>query len=122
ATITISNLFHPRTVEESLGHDGKGPVPGIKNEANNWDLRGHRSRIVQVDDEALQLFAKLYDPEGTPAREARLPVVHSHEILEVLRRFAEVPETLGHRAEEWYSTVCFDETGRVKDGTIKRET
>lgn len=120
--VSMSNLFHPRTVDESFVHDGKGPVPGIKNDADNWDLRGHRSRLVRVTDDALKLFAKLYDPEGTPAREARLPVVHSAEILDVLRRFADGQQTLGHLGDQWYSTVCFDETGRVRDGTLKRDT
>lgn len=122
ASAQVSNLFHPRTLDESLGHDATGEVPGIKTEAGHWDLRGHRSRVVRIDDQALSLFAKLYDPAGTPPRQARLPVVHSAEILDVLRRFAEVPETLGSHEDEWYSTVCFDETGRVKDGTIRRET
>ena len=121
AMLQVSNLFHPRTLDESIEHDGKGPVPGIKNENNNWDLRGHRSRIVQVDDDALQLFAKLYDPEGTPAREARLPLVHSREILEVLRRFAEVPRTLGSLSGTYYSTEHFHQTNSQKDGTIREE-
>ncbi len=118
----ISNLFHPRTLDDSLVHDGNGEVPGIKTDADEWDLRGHRSRIVRIDDAALALFAKLYDAPGTAPREARLPVVHSAEILEVLRRFAETPATLGSQEDTWFSTVCFDETGRVKDGTIARET
>src|SRR5690606_33385059 len=92
--LQVSNLFHPRTLDDSLAHDGRGTVPGIKTDDGQWDLRGHRSRVVTVDDDALALFAKLYDAEGTPPREARLPVVHSAEILEVLRRFAEVPRTL----------------------------
>src|SRR5690606_10967275 len=31
-------------------------------------------------------------------------------------------ETLGSREDEWFSTVFFDETGRVKDVTIRRES
>lgn len=118
----ISNLFHPRTLDESLDHDGKGEVPGIKTEEDKWDLRGHRSRVVRIDEEALALFAKLYDPPGTPSREARLPVVHSVEILEVLRRFAEVPRTLGSLSGQYYCTEHFHETNQQKDGTIRRDT
>jgi len=32
-------------------------VPGIKTEDDTWELRGHRSRVIGVDDEKLQLFA-----------------------------------------------------------------
>jgi hypothetical protein len=118
----IGNLFHPHTLDESLEHDGVGPVPGIKTDDGTWDLRGHRSRVVPVDEATLALFAQLYDKPETPALEARLPVVHSREILSVLRRFAEAPRRLSHLEGQYFATVCFDETGRQADGTIRRET
>jgi len=120
--LSVSNLFHPKTLDDSLEHDGSGLAPGIKTEEGAWDLRGHRSRVVRIDDEALALFAKLYDPPGTPPRQARLPVVHSQEILEVLRRFAEVPKTLGSLGDQYFCTEHFHETNQQKDGTIRRET
>jgi len=118
----ISNLFHPRTLDDSLAHDGLGEIPGIKNLDGDWDLRGHRSRVVHVNEATLALFAKLYDPPGTPAREARLPVVHSAEILSVLRKLAAAPRKLGGLQGEYFATVCFDETYAQRDGTIRRET
>ncbi|MEN9578919.1 MAG: hypothetical protein RJA70_1928 [Pseudomonadota bacterium] len=121
--ISIAGLFSTSTLNNSLAHDGAGEVPGIRTDQNHWDLRGHRSRVVRIDDEVLALFAKLYDAPGTPPREARLPVVHSAEILDVLRRFAEVPETLGSREDEWFSVYDhLDESRQQKDGTIRRET
>jgi hypothetical protein len=121
--ISMSSLFVPDTIDRALEHDGQGAVPGIKTEEGTWDVRGHRSRAVRMNEEALALFAKLYDSPGTPTREARLPVVHSAEILEVLRRFAEVPNTLASKAGEWYSVYDhLDESRQQKDGTIRRET
>ena len=119
--VICSNLVHPKTLEDSLIHDGYGQVPGIKNEEGNWDLRGHRSRIVEVDEEALGLFASLYDSPGTPAVEARIPVVHSAEILSVLRKFAQVERRLGDLGDDYFSTQCLNETLQQKDGTIRRE-
>ncbi len=118
----MSNLFHTATVDQSYAHDGVGPVPGIKNPDDdfNWDLRGHRSRIVTVDEDALATFARLYDKPGTPASEARLPVVHSAEVLAVLRRFARQERRLGDL--EYFATEMFHETNSQKDGTIKKET
>jgi hypothetical protein len=115
----VSNLLHSLTVDESFAHDGAGEVPGIKTEDGRWDLRGHRSRVVGIDDQALALFAKLYDPPGTSPHEARLPVVHSAEILDVLRRFAEVPRTLGSDEGSYFCTQHWNETLQVKDGTIE---
>jgi hypothetical protein len=117
-----SNLLHPRTLDDSFAHDGVGPVPGIKTDSGDWDLRGHRSRLVPIDDDSMLLFARLYDKPGTPALEARLPVVHSREILLALKRFAGAPKRLADLEGQYFSTVCFDETGRQQDGTIRRET
>ncbi|WP_181234506.1 Eco57I restriction-modification methylase domain-containing protein, partial [Enhygromyxa salina] len=119
--LLVSNLLHPSTLESSFEHDGYGPVPGFKTTEGNWDLRPHASRLVKVDEQALALFAKLYDAHGTPASQARLPVVHSREMLSVLRRFADAPRKLSDEAGNYFCTVCFDETGRQRDGTIRRE-
>ncbi len=118
-----ANFLHPRTLDGCFEHDGIGPVPGIKDDNGNWDLRPHRKRIVHVDRDTLALFAKLYDEPGTPPEQARLPVVHSQDILEVLRRFADVSQRLGDCRDEWIG-VCkhIDESERIKDGTIGRET
>jgi len=119
--LLISNLLHPSTLDGSLNHDGAGPVPGIKNESGEWNLRPHRSRLVHVDESVQTLFARLYDPVGTPPSEARLPVIHTQEMLEVLNRFAKSPYKISD-TEDAFSTVCFDETGRQRDGTIRKET
>lgn len=117
-----SGLLHPATLDASLTHDGRGPVPGVKTDDGSWDLRGHRSRVVPVDEEALALFAALFDSDNTPAREARLPVVHSRETLQVLRRFQKVPQRLADLSKHWFATVCFDESAAQADNTLRRET
>jgi hypothetical protein len=119
---TIANLFHPSTIDASYAHDGQGPPPGIKTDDNRWDLRGHRARIVRIDEPTLDLFARLYDDPGTPAMQARLPVVHSAGILNVLRKLASAPRRLADLSGQYFGTVCFDETNQQKDGTIRRET
>mgnify|MGYP000011436804 CR=1 FL=1 len=118
----ISNLYHPRTLDESLLHDGVGDVPGIKGEHGDWDLRGHASRVVEADSATLGLFGQLYDKPGTLALEARLPVVHSAEVLSVLRKFNDAPNRLGDLEGEYFATEHFHETNQQHDGTIRRET
>ena len=117
--LTFAGLYHPATIDASFAHDGRGQVPGIKNDDNGWELRGHASRLVEVDDSTLTLFASLYDEPDTPCREARLPVVHSVEILRVLSRFSEAPR-LGD-AEFLSVTSHIEEARQQADGTIRRE-
>jgi hypothetical protein len=118
----LASLLHPNTLDGSFEHDGIGPIPGIKDDTGHWDLRPHRSRLVHVDEPTLALFARLYDPPGTAPAEARLPVVHSQEILSVLRRFAEAPRRLGDLGDDYFCTEHFHETNQQHDGTIRRDT
>ncbi len=118
----VCGLFQPHTIDSSVQHDGAGAIPAIKNDADEWDVRGHRSRIVPIDERALQLFAQLYDPPGTPPLQARLPMVHSREILDVLIRFAQAERRLSDLGDEYFCTQHFNETLQQQDGTIRRET
>ncbi len=118
----ISNLFHPNTVDASFNHTGSGLCDGVKDEDDQWNLKGHRSRIANINEDTLKLFANLYDELGTPTLQARLPVVHSQQVIEVLRKFAEHPHRLGDLKEQYFSTEMWHETNAQEDGTIKRKT
>jgi len=117
----IANLFHPSTIGTSLQHQGGGAVPGIKRDDGEWETRGHQSRAIQVDQERLAVFAQVFDPPGTPASRARLPAVHSIELVEALGKFSVVPHRLGDLDHEHYSTVMWNETTSQRDGTITRD-
>ena len=119
---SMCNLFHPQTVSRSIVHDGGGEVPGIRDEDGGWELRGHRNRVVKINDERLTLFASLYDKEGTLALHARLPVMHSEEEVRVLQKFAGQPRRLADMDGDWFGTVMFDETYSQRDGILKRDT
>jgi len=118
----IANLYAVPTIDGCYAHDSHGQVGGIKDEGGNWNVAGHRDRIVHVDEELLGLFAKLYDAPGTPALEARLPAVHAVQVVDVLRKFAAHPKRLGDLESAYFTTEMWHETNAQKDGTIRRET
>jgi hypothetical protein len=120
--VHISNLFDPITIERTLAHDGYGICGGIKNELNEWNLDGHRNRLIHVDEAALGLFAQLYDDPGTTATEARLPSLHARDLLPVLERFAAYNPRLVSLADAYTSSEMWHETNAVKSGIIRRET
>jgi hypothetical protein len=119
---SIANLYTPQTVDECFAHSGHGPVPGIKDEKNKWNVLGHAQRIIKVGTKELSLFASIYDEEGTPPMQARLPAIHAQPIIDVLRKFADQPQRLGELRDEYFATVMFDETYAQRDGTIRRDT
>ncbi|HHQ3525009.1 TPA: Eco57I restriction-modification methylase domain-containing protein [Pseudomonas aeruginosa] len=119
---TMANVMHPQTTFSALEHVGGGITPGIKTEDGKWDLSGHRNRIVEVTEDALTVFARLYDEPGTPASQARLPAIHSRELVSVLDKFSQTPHRLGDLGAQHYSTIMWNETNAQKEGTIRRVT
>jgi hypothetical protein len=118
----MANLYAAKTIDDSFAHDGRGPTEGMKDDQNNWNTNPHRHRLIDVNKDALALFAKLYDSPGTPPGQARLPVVHAKEIISVLRKFAAQPRRLGDLQSEYFSTEMWHETNAQKDKTIQRQT
>ncbi|MDO6460768.1 hypothetical protein Q4485_08670 [Granulosicoccaceae sp. 1_MG-2023] len=126
----IANLFIPQTVDVCFSHDGRGQMPGIKDEIETasgaiktvWNTNGHRDRIIEIGHHELALFARLYDKAGTDPLEARLPSLHARQLISVLEKFAAQPRRLGNLKGQYFSTVMFDETYAQRDGTIKRDT
>ena len=119
----ISNLFTPTTVDACYSSDGAGTVGGIKNESGKWNVSGHRSRIVRIDDSALATFAQLYDETGTPPRRARLPALHAKNLKDVLVKLAAYPrriDSLGGNVTP--VDVVWDETQAQKDGVLQRRS
>ncbi|MGM1054126.1 MAG: Eco57I restriction-modification methylase domain-containing protein [Pseudomonadota bacterium] len=126
----IANLFIPQTVDICFAHDGRGEVPGIKEEVESasgaiktvWNTNGHHDRIIEIAKHELALFAQLYDESGTDALEARLPALHAQQLTNVLEKFADQPRRLGDLRGQYLSLEMWHETNAQKDGTIKRET
>ena len=118
----IANLFAPATADACLDHDGHGPVPGIKDDAGDWNTAGHAHRIIKVNRDALDNFAKLYDEPSTPLLQARLPALHTRTLLQVLRKFATHPKRLGDLSKDEYCAPRhWEETTSQRQGTIRRE-
>lgn len=118
----LANLYAPQTVQTSLDHSGADLVPGIKRDEGGWNTEGHAHRIIEVDETLLATFAKLYDALGTRPLQARLPAVHSRELVSVLEKFARVPRRLGDLKDDYFTLEMWHETGAQKDGTIRRDT
>lgn len=119
--INISNLFDPITIDECFNSNNQKIVEGIKDKNGKWNLKGHRDRVINVGLKELQLFAKLYDINGTNAEEARLPSIHCVQVLSALKCFDGDYCRLSD-LDDIHFTHCWNETGAQKGGIIKRET
>jgi hypothetical protein len=113
----INNLYDVSTIEQCYDDRIKGPVPGIKDEKNEWNLKGHPERLIIIGKNDLALFAQLF--EGSENwRQAILPNLHSRTILAVLTRLAYQEKTLNDLKENVYTTQMWNETNSQTDNTI----
>lgn len=115
----ISNLFSPSTIDESYAADNSGIVPGIKDENGNWEMKGHQRRIVHVGPEELLIFATLFDGNNK-WEQARLPVIHAQDYLDVLKCFVAQKRTIGSLGDKVDSSEMWHEANDQKAGIIKR--
>ena len=121
--VHIANLFSPKTVFECFESTGHLEVPGIKSDNGKWETAGHPFRIVSIDLETLALFASLYDSRDTLPAEARLPALHSQNLVSALEKFSLQESSLSDLSEDAvYTTQHWNETNSQQDGTIRRKT
>jgi hypothetical protein len=114
--LQIGSILNPAMADESITHDGSGPVPAIQYPWGGWDLRPHKERVVTVDLHVLASWAKLFDEPGTPPEQARLLRPVTCLDLEALDRLAQQPIRLADHPYQW--TAGWHEKGAKEDGTI----
>ena len=119
---SLFNTFDPLTITFCQRHQhAEDPVPGIKNDESQWETRGYCQRLVTITETELDLFARLFEKPSTSALQARLPQVHSQQILAVLQKFAAAPKRLGDLEGEYLATEMFHESNSQRDGIITRQ-
>lgn len=116
---SLSNLFHPNTVDACFAHDGHGVCGGIKDENGNWNTAAHRDRIVYFTDKELQVLSNTFE-DGNTGDCAKLVSIHDKRVISVLDKISSYPTRLKDR--NYIANNCFHETGAVDNGIIKRYT
>lgn len=116
AFIMIGNLFNPITIDECFSDKMESTLGGIKDKEGNWNIRGNPDRIVTVGEEERKIFGLLYDGNSSGDM-ARLPVIHSKQLLGVIEKMAQRPSLIAIK-KNYCCTQCFDETGAQKNKII----
>jgi hypothetical protein len=114
----ISNLFHPKTIDLCVNHDGIGELPGIKNDRNDWNTNGHLNRLINITSRELMLLARVYEEENSDISTSRLPIIHSNEVLTILNKFTDQNLFLSDLIDDYYATYMFHETYAQRDNLI----
>ncbi len=115
----VGNIFAVTTIEQCYDYSITGVIPGIKDENNKWNTKGHPGRIVKIGKNELKLFAKLFDGSDN-WKQARLPVIHAQSFIHVLSCFYMQEDTIGSFENEIFMTEMWHETNAQNNGTIVR--
>lgn len=114
----FGNIYTPKTVDDSLSHDGSGDVPGIKDENNNWNTSGHARRKLQITLNELQIFKLMFG--GREPNAAQLASIHSLDTYKALEKISNYKVKLSSITK--YTTEFYNETSSQKDGILLRRT
>lgn len=115
----ISNLFDPITIDQCYESDGTGIPEGIKDANNNWSIRGHNNRIIEITKNELKMFAMIFSGEAN-FMETRLFDLHTIHLLDTIKCFSKSTEFI--RDKNLFASEMWHETYSQNDGTILRET
>lgn len=135
----FTQAFLPSQVEDSYDHDGAGPITTIKNSEGKWETRGHRERIIKFDEASISAVHELSERPDVPIYQARFIQPFSKRVLAVFRNLSRHPKleaaiptvsraistSEGEQTIElptWHMSSGWHESGRQKDGTIRKET
>lgn len=115
----ICNLFSASSIEQCYDKGISYPLPGLKDENGNWNVKGHPGRVVNIERKALRLFANLFD-DNDEWKQARVPIIHADIALKVMELIGNAEHTLSKDSIIKMATVMWDETKSQKDGiTVK---
>ena len=115
---SISNLYDAKSIVECYEGDSTAPIPGIKDENGDWNVKGHPDRIIHVTKKELAVFAKLFDG-SEKWKQPKLPQLHAKQLLDTLELFAKQPRYLGMLGDDVSTSECWNETSAQKDGTLE---
>jgi hypothetical protein len=116
---SLSNLFHPNTVDACFAHDGSGLCGGIKDEKGNWNTSAHKDRIVYFGERELRILSETFE-DGADWESVKLNNIHASEIVKVLDALSNFPTHIRN-----FNTIISEglhETNAVDKGIIKRNT
>jgi len=120
---SINNLFHPSTIDGCFIKTAGQICGGITQKDNNgnitWNTAPHNERLVQIDQEALSVLAKVFE-NSEEYTSAKLVSLHSSKIINVLRTLSAFESKVSKFIN--FATDCWNETNAVNDGVIIRKT
>jgi hypothetical protein len=121
---SISNLFHPTTIDGSFIHNGSG-LPGgikVKDEKSGktvWNISPHKDRVINYTSNELQVLSRTFE-NSEEWEGSKLVGIHTNQILNVIKKIGEFKGSLSDYNH--FTTLSLNETNSPRDGIVERRT
>lgn len=121
---SISNLYHPSTINGVYTHNGLGISSGLKvkdesGRGYSWNIKPHKSRLIIINEESLRVISKFTDEKenwlGT-----KLMVPFTKELLSAIFKINQFGNELENITCK--ISMCWNQTNSVNDNILKEET
>jgi type I restriction-modification system DNA methylase subunit len=115
----IGNLFLPTTIDQCFSDSGIEDVPLIKRSDGQWETKGHKNRIICIEENVLRVFSKFNNSENF--LETPLLNLHSTELLTAIEKIGSCDETLQvyFGKDGFIGSSMLHESGSQDDGLIE---
>ena len=114
---SLSNLFHPNTIDACFTHDGHGLCEG-KKKNGKWNTEAHKDRIVIIDDSALRTIGETFE-DTNDWESAKLTTIHANTIIRLLEKFSAYPCHI-RDISDTIITRDIEETKGISDNVIEK--
>ncbi len=114
---SLSNLFHPSTVDACFAHDGYG-LCGGKKKNGKWNTEAHKDRIVIFDGPALKTLSETFE-DSNDWESVKLTNIHANTIIQILETFSKYPCHI-RDIKDKIITRDIEETSGISNGLIER--
>lgn len=119
---SISNLYHPNTIDACYSSDGLGLCKGAEyideNGKKHTNIEGHKDRIIHYDENMLKMVAEVF--EGTREwKSCKLVSIYAMRCLDILKRLLNCRHV---SVVNPFVTEAFHATNAKKDGTMREQT
>jgi len=115
---SISNLYHPNTIDKCFIHDGHGICEGLKTKAGKLNTRGHKNRVICYSEKELRILSAVFE-NSSNWDTVKLSAVHTKDVIDILDKLSSFKTHV--RDYNKIITVGMDEAACVTKGIIKRE-
>lgn len=121
---SISNLYHPSTIDLSFVHQGNGICGGLKiyNSLLNkfeWNTQPHKSRLIYFNKNTLSIIGKAFENTSEEGS-VKLVSIHTNELLAAIKKISIQNKKVENL--KYFVSECWHETNDVNSKIIVRKT